>query len=87
MCRRRGPVRNGVASFPAGVVAQPSSFQDWQPVLEYTGPDFGFDAEKFASSGEWQAALGPKNLDPASGLLFNAGFEAYVQRFGDGLNC
>lgn len=56
-------------------------------MLEYTGPDFGFDAEDFASSGEWQAALGPSSMDPTPGLLFsNAGFDAYVQQFGDRLN-
>ncbi|KAB5511697.1 fungal-specific transcription factor [Coniochaeta sp. 2T2.1] len=69
---------------PAGVHVP--CLQDWQPVLEYTGPDFGFDADLFASHGEWNAAFVP-NLDPASGQLFsNAGFDAYVQHFGDRLN-
>ena len=64
-----------------------SDMRDWQPVLEYTGPDFGFDAEQFASTGEWHAALDPNMNTGPSGVLFNnAAFDAYVQYFGSNLN-
>jgi hypothetical protein len=75
----------GSYSYPIDVVDPSSGFQDWQTVLEYNGPDFGFDAEQFAGHGEWQAAPAP-NLDPALGVSSNVGFEAYVQHFGDRLN-
>jgi len=76
----------GVLGYQETVVGPWSGLQDWQPVLEYTGPDFGFDADQFSNGGEWQAAAVP-NLDAPSGTLFsNAGFEAYVQTFGDRLN-
>ncbi|KAB5533368.1 fungal-specific transcription factor [Coniochaeta sp. 2T2.1] len=44
-----------VPCVPVGVHAP--ALQDWQPVLEYTGPDFGFDADLFASHGEWKCCF------------------------------
>ncbi len=58
----------------------------WQPVLEYNGPDFGFDADQLDVCGGWGLPL-VQNLNPDSSLLLNnAGFDAYVQQFGDRLN-
>ncbi|OIW32829.1 putative fungal-specific transcription factor, partial [Coniochaeta ligniaria NRRL 30616] len=76
----------GSHSCPIDVVDPSSGFQDWQTVLEYTGPEFGFDTEQFAGHGEWPAAAPAPILDPALGLSSNVGFEAYVQHFGDRLN-
>lgn len=62
-------------------------YPSFQPVLEYTGPDFGFDADQFSQQGEWERFLS-ENMNPeSSGLLFNnAGWETYVQNLGDRLN-
>lgn len=59
----------------------------WQPVLEYTGPDLGFDTYQFGRQDAWQEFLA-QGLNPGlSGLLFdNAGWDSYVQTFGDRLN-
>ncbi|PQK08078.1 hypothetical protein BB8028_0001g01570 [Beauveria bassiana] len=59
----------------------------WQPVLEYTGPDFGFDANQFCRQDAWQEFLA-QGLNPGlSGLLFeNAGWDSYVKTFGDCLS-
>ncbi|KAM3560156.1 hypothetical protein MY1884_003105 [Beauveria asiatica] len=59
----------------------------WQPVLEYTGPDFGFDANQFCRQDAWQEFLA-QGLNPGlSGLLFeNAGWDSYVKTFGDRLS-
>lgn len=63
-----------------------SESQIWQPVLEYTGPDFGFDSNQLADRGEWQGLLN-QNFNAESGGLFDiAGWDAYVQSFGDRLN-
>lgn len=71
-------------SLPLGVdMFEP---QNWQPVLEYTGPDFGFDADQLAERGEWQGLLN-QNLNGESGGLFDgAGWDAYLQSFGERLN-
>lgn len=46
------------------------------PVVEYTGPDFGFDAPQLG--GEFLA----DPLDPDMGGLFsNAGWDAYLHGF------
>lgn len=59
----------------------------WQPVLEYTGPDFGFDTNQFCRQGAWQEFL-EQGLNPGlSGVLFdNAGWDSYVKIFGDRLS-
>lgn len=63
-----------------------SDMRDWQPVLEYTGPDFGFDATQVAS-GDWQPSLDSNMPTEPPGILFsNPGFDAYVQYFGNNLN-
>ncbi|OAA36329.1 Transcription factor [Beauveria brongniartii RCEF 3172] len=64
----------------------PASYM-WQPVLEYTGPDFGFDANQFCRQDAWQEFLA-QGLNPGlSGLLFeNAGWDSYVKTFGDRLS-
>ncbi|EGX87872.1 fungal specific transcription factor, putative [Cordyceps militaris CM01] len=58
----------------------------WQPVLEYTGPDFGFDANPFCRQDAWQEFL-VQGLNPGlSGLLYdNTGWDSYVKTFGDRL--
>jgi hypothetical protein len=58
-------------------------YPSFQPVLEYTGPDFGFDADQFSQQGEWERFLS-ENMNPeSSGLLFNnAGWETYLQNIG-----
>ncbi|PNP49374.1 hypothetical protein THARTR1_09696 [Trichoderma harzianum] len=62
-------------------------YPSFQPVLEYTGPDFGFDADQFSQQGEWERFLS-ENMNPeSSGLLFNnAGWDTYFQNMGDRLN-
>ncbi|KAL7787941.1 fungal-specific transcription factor domain-containing protein [Trichoderma ceciliae] len=62
-------------------------YPSFQPVLEYTGPDFGFDADQFSQQGEWERFLS-ENMNPeSSGLLFSsAGWDTYVQNLGDRLN-
>ncbi|UKZ47763.1 hypothetical protein TrVGV298_001991 [Trichoderma virens] len=58
-------------------------YPSFQPVLEYTGPDFGFDADQFSQQGEWERFLS-ENMNPeSSGLLFNnAGWDTYLQNIG-----
>lgn len=69
-------------SFGAGL----SDMRDWQPVLEYTGPDFGFDAAQVAN-GDWQTSIDPSMPMESTGTLFsNPSFDAYVQYFGNNLN-
>ncbi|PNY18341.1 Uncharacterized protein TCAP_07545 [Tolypocladium capitatum] len=57
----------------------------WQPVLEYTGPDFGFDTSQFAHQGDFQdfpsASFTPGPLDNLDG------WDAYVQTFGNHFSC
>lgn len=62
-------------------------YPSFQPVLEYTGPDFGFDADQFSQQGEWERFLS-ENMNPeSSGLLFNnIGWDNYVQNLEDRLN-
>ncbi|KAL7922753.1 fungal-specific transcription factor domain-containing protein [Trichoderma austrokoningii] len=62
-------------------------YPSFQPVLEYTGPDFGFDADQFSQQGEWERFLS-ENMNPeSSGLLFNnVGWDNYVQNLEDRLN-
>ncbi|OAR05951.1 hypothetical protein LLEC1_01407 [Akanthomyces lecanii] len=71
---------------PALVSGLDTSYM-WQPVLEYTGPDFGFDTNQFCRQGAWQEFL-VQGLNPGlSGLLFdNAGWDSYVKIFGDRLS-
>ncbi len=80
------PPRSNAA--PVTNTAQSSLYPEiWQPVLEYTGPDFGFDTYQFGRQDAWQEFLA-QGLNPGlSGLLFdNAGWDSYVQNFGDRLN-
>lgn len=69
------------------LIPGPDASYMWQPVLEYTGPDFGFDTNHFCHQGAWQEFL-VQGLNPGlSGLLFdNAGWDSYVKIFGDRLS-
>lgn len=60
----------------------------WQPVLEYTGPDFGFDSSVMDSYGmDQQGGTILQTLDlGAGGLYSNDMWEAYLQGAGDNLN-
>ena len=54
----------------------------WQPVIEYQGPDFGFDSMQLADSGVWSDLV-----DTAQPELFDvSGWEAYCQTLGERLN-
>jgi hypothetical protein len=54
-------------------------------VLEYRGPDFGFDSNYLADAEDWQTLL-DQNVDVSSGGLFDgAGWDAYIQGFEDRL--
>lgn len=68
------------AFFTEPSLQQPNS---WQPVLEYTGPDFGFDTTAFGGGG----SLDPNFLQstgPEFGGLFDHDmWEAYIQGAGD----
>ncbi len=71
----------------AALSSGPDSSYMWQPVLEYTGPDFGFDANQFCRQDAWQEFLA-QGVNPAlSGLLFdNVDWDSYVKTFGDRLS-
>lgn len=72
----------GPSNLPNPDLQQP---QLWQPVLEYRGPDFGFDSNYLADAGDWQTLL-DQNVDVSSGGLFDeAGWDAYIQGFEDRL--
>ena len=72
----------GSSSVPQPDLVQP---QLWQPVLEYRGPDFGFDSNYLADAEDWQTLL-DQNVDIGSGGLFDgAEWDAYMQGFEDRL--
>ncbi|KAL6856660.1 fungal-specific transcription factor domain-containing protein [Trichoderma novae-zelandiae] len=88
---------NAMSGYPASHFVGPDpgfvggdnlwDYPSFQPVLEYTGPDFGFDADQLSQQGEWEQFLS-ENMNPeSSGLLFNnVGWDTYVQNLGDRLN-
>ncbi|KAM0460612.1 hypothetical protein ACHAPV_004889 [Trichoderma viride] len=88
---------NSMSGYPASHFIGPDTafmggdnlwdYPSFQPVLEYTGPDFGFDADQFSQQGEWERFLS-ENMNPeSSGLLFNnIGWDNYVQNLEDRLN-
>ncbi|ETS03388.1 hypothetical protein M419DRAFT_75497 [Trichoderma reesei RUT C-30] len=92
-----GLMGNAMSGYPASHFIGPDSgfvggdnlwdYPSFQPVLEYTGPDFGFDADQLSQQGEWERFLS-ENMNPeSSGLLFNnVGWDSYVQNLGDRLN-
>ncbi|KAL7815896.1 fungal-specific transcription factor domain-containing protein [Trichoderma aethiopicum] len=92
-----GFMGNAMSGYPASHFIGPDSgyaggdnlwdYPSFQPVLEYTGPDFGFDADQLSQQGEWERFLS-ENMNPeSSGLLFNnVGWDSYVQNLGDRLN-
>ncbi|KAL1874751.1 hypothetical protein VTK73DRAFT_228 [Phialemonium thermophilum] len=87
--RMSQPAQTQSQSYNVAVEAEyPSITPLWQPVLEYMGPDFGYDAAYMA--GRYEAQHFPfQNADaPESvGLLFNdVGWDAYVQNIGDRLS-
>lgn len=69
----------------ANTAAMPGS-NFWQPVLEYTGPDFGFDSTVMDGYGLEQQGL-LQNFDIGAGGLYSSDmWEAYLQGAGDNLN-
>lgn len=74
----------------------PGSGNFWQPVLEYTGPDFGFDSSimdgyRMEQQNQQQGQVGGGALLPtldigAGGLYSDEMWEAYLQGVGDNLN-
>jgi hypothetical protein len=56
-----------------------SSAQSWAPVLEYTGPDFGFDAAQFGSAGGTEAFLDQGTNFDISDLFGDAGSSGFTQ--------
>jgi hypothetical protein len=64
----------------------PSQGPIWQPVLEYTGPDFGFDSDQFNSEDDWQGLLAQGLAQDSSGLYSTSMWQAYVQGVGDNWN-
>lgn len=78
---RQAPLRHNMVSTPS--IEPDALYTDvWQPVLEYTGPDFGFDAYQFSREDAWQDFL-TQGLNPGlSDLLFDSdGWNSYVQTF------
>ena len=65
----------------SGLSLIPTDVQNWQPILQYIGPDFGFDADIFTYEGE-----GFANQE-LNGELFNTiGWDTYMHGFGDRFN-
>lgn len=61
----------------SGVAPDTFPMGDLMPVVEYTGPDFGFDAPRL------QGEFFSDPLDPdMAGLFSNTGWDAYLQGFG-----
>lgn len=73
--------------FPSMAMTPGANF--WQPVLEYTGPDFGFDSSIVNAYGVEQEQGGialPACDIGAGGLYSDEMWEAYLQGAGDNLN-
>ncbi|RYP27561.1 hypothetical protein DL767_007631 [Monosporascus sp. MG133] len=51
------------------------------PVLEYNGPDFGFDARQVSSAGDPHSLASDLNAD-AGGFFGNVGWDAFIQGLG-----
>ncbi|KND93720.1 hypothetical protein TOPH_01894 [Tolypocladium ophioglossoides CBS 100239] len=80
-----GPPPNQTHQWQAPVAPDAPGIPYWQPVLEYTGPDFGFDTSQFAHQDGFQD-FPSANFTP--GLLDNYdGWDAYVQSFGNHFSC
>ncbi|KAI0596218.1 fungal-specific transcription factor domain-containing protein [Biscogniauxia sp. FL1348] len=62
----------------------PSNFLTYMPVLEYTGPDFGFDAARTYDQATAPQSLYDYQLNPDSGLFSNAGWDLYINNFDNG---
>lgn len=63
----------------------PSVAPSRHPVLEYSGPDFGFDSASATTyQGGWENLLSQNiNLDSSGQLFYNAEWDVYMQNFGD----
>ena len=61
---------------------EPMAFQDMIPVLQYTGPDFGFDASSFDNFVGSHDAPGNTFTNELGGFYLDADWEAYIQGLG-----
>ncbi|POR33798.1 Uncharacterized protein TPAR_05979 [Tolypocladium paradoxum] len=80
-----GPLPSQTHQWQAPVALDAPGTPYWQPVLEYTGPDFGFDTSQFAHQDGLQD-FPPANLTPGPLDNYN-GWDAYVQSFGNHFSC
>jgi hypothetical protein len=55
---------------------------NWMPVLEYNGPDFGFDATQFTRQGALLDNFGDYSDPSAGGFFSGAGWDAFIQGLG-----
>ncbi|CAM1501333.1 Fc.00g104950.m01.CDS01 [Cosmosporella sp. VM-42] len=70
----------------SGLSLNPSDIQNWQPILQYIGPDFGFDADIFTCQGG-SNGFPNQELNGEPGVLFNnLGWDTYMDGFGDRFN-
>lgn len=60
----------------------PVAFQDMIPVLQYTGPDFGFDASSFENLVGSHDAFDGTYTNELGGFYADADWEAYIQGLG-----
>lgn len=85
--KRKRPQDQPVASFPErtavfdpGLNQQPNFPM---PVLQWRGPDFGFDASQGGSDDMTQTLFGGEFEDPSSGGFFSgAGWDAFIEGLG-----
>lgn len=61
---------------------EPVAFQDMIPVLQYTGPDFGFDASSFDNLMGSHDASDNTYTNELGGLYADADWDAYIQGLG-----
>jgi hypothetical protein len=58
----------------------------WQPVLQYRGPDFGFDSSQLATNWRGSELPNMNGLSEPAGLYDLAGWDAYMQNWGNSFN-
>ncbi|KAH8174492.1 fungal specific transcription factor domain-containing protein [Sarocladium implicatum] len=68
------------------MVSDPMDYHLWQPVLQYRGPDFGFDSSQMAPQGEWLGLLNNNIPSESAGLYDLSGWDAYMQSWGNNFN-
>ncbi|KAI1503271.1 fungal-specific transcription factor domain-containing protein [Biscogniauxia marginata] len=71
-------------AFGARTNTSSSSFHNSMPVLEYTGPDFGFDAARSHDQGTIPQNLCNHQLNIDSGLFSDASWDLYINNFDNG---